>query len=323
MTKNRYTKVNNMVTNESNGNAVNEDNTQIINTKFRVVDHHDAPLVKVAFEGKDGKVYVGYMLVDTGSMDCILNNSILPLLSPEAMHIDNNKEISSVQSKSLVCHAVDFTFKMGDGMFSEVFYTNDRIDLGEIFSGIVGIVGIGFLLKHKLVLDYSTESLRTSDNKVAAPSDCEFFFPIEFGLKHYSLPVVGIACNDTEYVMIVDSGANNTLLTQCMANELGGTVCDGGESTMTDFTNKTVATMKQNVDLSLISLGGADNDIKLYSSKDTVLVINDREHILDGYTDTDGIEVPPVSGLLSSDFMHTHKWVLDFGVGAMYIEKTA
>lgn len=42
-------------------------------TKLLSINEVKFPLVKAAFKGKDGEVYIGVMLIDTGSVECILN----------------------------------------------------------------------------------------------------------------------------------------------------------------------------------------------------------------------------------------------------------
>lgn len=41
--------------------------------KLRNIEQVKFPIVKAAFKGKDGNVYIGAMMVDTGSVHCILN----------------------------------------------------------------------------------------------------------------------------------------------------------------------------------------------------------------------------------------------------------
>ena len=36
------------------------------------------PIIKAAFKGKDEQIYIGVMMIDTGSVNCILNKSVLP-----------------------------------------------------------------------------------------------------------------------------------------------------------------------------------------------------------------------------------------------------
>ena len=43
--------------------------------KLRDIEQVGFPIVKAAFKGKDGNVYVGAMMVDSGSVHCILNKS--------------------------------------------------------------------------------------------------------------------------------------------------------------------------------------------------------------------------------------------------------
>ena len=42
------------------------------------------PIVKAAFKGKDGHIYIGVMMIDTGSANCILNKFVLPYLADDA-----------------------------------------------------------------------------------------------------------------------------------------------------------------------------------------------------------------------------------------------
>jgi hypothetical protein len=49
-----------------------------------------------------------------------------------------------------------------------------------------------------------------------------------------------------------------------------------------------------------------------------VQVVGEHKYLMDNLKNSDGNELPPISGLLSSAFMLEHKWVLDFGAGVMY-----
>ncbi|WP_303221982.1 hypothetical protein [uncultured Prevotella sp.] len=46
-------------------------------TKLKTLKTDNSPLVRAAFQGKDGNVYFGIILIDTGSFDCILNKSVM------------------------------------------------------------------------------------------------------------------------------------------------------------------------------------------------------------------------------------------------------
>lgn len=117
-------------------------------TKLRSVNEVKFPLVKAAFKGKDGNMYIGMMLIDTGSVDCILNKSVLSLIDSSLIREDDKKVFHSVQSDANICQGVDFTFKMGNEVFSDIFYVNEEIDFNQMFEVFIGIIGHDFLRKH-------------------------------------------------------------------------------------------------------------------------------------------------------------------------------
>lgn len=287
--------------------------------KLRSVNEVKFPLVKAAFKGKDGNVYIGMMLIDTGSVDCILNKSVLSLIDSSLIREDDKKVIHSIQSDANTCQGVDFTFKMGNEVFSDIFYVNEEIDFNQKFEGFIGIIGHEFLRKHQLVLDYSSKTLHGSYGNLGNPSDYDFFFPMEYGIKQYNIPVVGLVYGTKEYIMVADSGANDTVITQFVIDESGASAnAESGNGSVVGFNNKPMDTSIQEVNLCLLSIGGTEQEPKLCSYKDNVQVVGEHKYLMDNLKNSDGNELPPISGLLSSAFMLEHKWVLDFGAGVMY-----
>lgn len=289
--------------------------------KLRNIEQVKFPIVKAAFKGKDGNVYIGAMMVDTGSVHCILNKSVLPLIDESCVIEGKTMNIHSIQGKCVKCQGISFNFKMGNGEFADTYYVNETIDFNAMFDGaLIGIIGHEFLRKNKLVLDYNKEELRHSDGKLAEEvNDYEFFFPMEFGLKKYNLPIVGIASGEKEYILVADSGANSTIMTKHVVEDAG--ICKeilSNEGDVTCFSNETMNTDFCHVTLSLVSVGGTTKEPKLFVGEDIVQTISDYEYLMDGLKDPEGNDVPPICGLLSSVFMHRNKWVLDFGVGLMY-----
>ena len=292
----------------------NKFETELIN-----INEIKFPLVKAAFKGKDGNVYVGVMLIDTGSVDCILNKSVLSMIDSSQIQVDNKKTIHSVQSDSNICQGVNFTFKMRNRKFSETFYVNEKIDFNQLFEGFIGIIGHTFLRKHKLVLDYSSKTLHDSSSGLGNPNEYEFFFPMGYGLKQYNIPVVGLVYGNKEYIMVADSGANDTFVTQFFIEDSGASVKTKVEKgSVLVFNNKVMDTTLKEINLSLISIGGTEQNPKMLSFNDKVQVTSEYKHLVDGLKSSDGNELPPISGLLSSSFMLEHKWVLDFCNGVIY-----
>ena len=287
--------------------------------KLRSVNEVKFPLVKAAFKGNDGNVYIGMMLIDTGSVDCILNKSVLSLIDSSLIREDDKKVIQSIQSDANTCQGVDFTFKMGNEIFSDIFYVNEEIDFNQMFEGFIGIIGHEFLRKQQLVLDYSCKTLHGSYGNLGNPCDYDFFFPMEYGIKQYNIPVVGLVYGNKEYIMVADSGANDTVITQFVIDESGASAnAESGNGSVVGFNNKPMDTSIQEVNLCLLSIGGTEQEPKLCSYKDNVQVVGEHKYLMDNLKDSDGNELPPISGLLSSAFMLEHKWVMDFGAGVMY-----
>lgn len=294
-----------------------------IKAKIEYAKGDGHPIVRAAIKGKNGVPYFGNLLIDTGAECCLLNKSVLPLLEPSTIHEDMKKTLYSFQSDGDEHYGVDLTFKMGHGEFTELFYVNERMEFDYMIDEFIGLVGAAFLYKHGLVVDFSNDTLHSSclDGEIEI-SRCDFFFPMTFGFACYRVPVVGFLGNEKEFIMIADSGADDTVLTK-HAIEVGGLQHKGigKRDHIVGINNHLTDVAVYDVELSLASISEQEGEFKICYYHDAVLVDENRMHLEDGFTDPDGNAAEPISGLLSSSFMHKHKWVLDFGFGAIYSEK--
>lgn len=292
--------------------------------KLRNIQETKFPIVKAAFKGKDDQIFICVMMIDTGSANCILNKSILPYLADDAVIEGKTMKIHSVQGKGVECQGYSLSFHIGNGVFSDTFYVNKDMDFGQIFVGpFIGIIGHEFLRQNNIVLDYETETLHASTGSIEGnPEDYVFFFPMSFGLKQYNIPVVGLVYGDKEYLMVADSGANDTVITKHLMDDAGICVRHlDNDGTVTCFTTDTMETALFDVTLSIISVGGTPECPKLYTQNVKVQVISNCQYIMEGLKDAKGNDLMPLSGMLSSDFMLRNKWVLDFGTGVMFQRK--
>lgn len=292
-------------------------------TNFHGFYDVNCPFVKAAFKGKDGKVYIGLMLIDTGSVDNILNKSVLPLLDDSITNKGKSKRIYSLDTIGSICQEVEFEFKMRKEIFSDKFYVNDS-SVFDVGAGFIGIIGNRFLINNELTLDYSTGTLHSSNEFTGSPLDYEFFFPMEFGFKQYGIPVVGLICKDCNLVMLVDSGANNTIITEHALEEAGIFFeKDGQKGIVSGFDYKEMETTIGKANFSFFSVGGTDEEPKICNYSDNIQILQKQKYIMDNQKTPEGEEQMPVSGLLSSCFMQEHKWILDFKNGIIYSHKTA
>lgn len=253
--------------------------------KLRNVQETKFPIVKAAFKGKDAQIYIGVMMIDTGSVYCILSKSVLPYLNEDAGIDGKTMKIHSVQGRGVECQGYSLSFRIGNGVFSDTFYVNENMDFGQMFDGpFIGIIGHEFLWKNNMVLDYETETLHASAGSIEGnPEDYAFCFPMSYGLKQYNIPVVGLVYGDKEYVMVADSGANESVITKHMMDDAG--ICVrylDNDGTVTCFTTDTLDTALCDVSLSIISVGGTPECPKLYTQNDKAQVINNYQHIMEG-----------------------------------------
>ena len=73
-------------------NQINR-NMKNFTAKLINIEETKFPIIKAAFKGKDGKIYIGFMIIDTGSVNCILNKSVLPYLDDSAVIEGKKKKI--------------------------------------------------------------------------------------------------------------------------------------------------------------------------------------------------------------------------------------
>lgn len=116
------------------------------------------PIVKAAFKGKEYQIYISVMMIDTGSINCILNKSVLP-------YLDNN---AAIEGKTMKTHSVQ---RKGDK-----FLRQNHIVLYYEAETLHTSVG------------------RIEGN----PEHYTFFFPMSYGLKLYNIPVVGLVYVDKD-----------------------------------------------------------------------------------------------------------------------------
>ena len=102
-------------------------------TKLMCLNDAIFPLVEVAFKDAEGKICVGYLLVDTGSVNCILSKTVAPLIVDSQFKSDDNLNVFTVQNQAIQCQGVGFTFFMGGKKFEETFYVNDQVDFSVMF----------------------------------------------------------------------------------------------------------------------------------------------------------------------------------------------
>ena len=99
-------------------------------------------------------------------------------------------------------------------------------------------------------------------------------------MKNYNIPVVGLVCDNKEYILVADSGANTTILTKHMVEEADIVESWSSEKgNVTSFTNETIDAAYCDVTLSLISIGGTAENPKIFHTADCVQVTDEYPYL--------------------------------------------
>ena len=283
------------------------------------------PFVKVDYMDKDAKEHTGLMLVDSGTNDSILAGEIADLCMLKKKDDEVNR-IFTVSGEFMETTKVEFSFVLGSHQVCEDFYLYEDFHNSVLSDmSIIGIIGINLLCKLGLVIDYTEGFLHTSTVNPSnlTIADCDYFFPLEIGLNCYGLPIVAIRQNDADLVMLADTGATNNVIAIQSLKENGFKHSYLGCKDSITGLNGGVEVDQAIVDFNLLTLD-ENNDEAETSHHDLFMVmpcyiIQSDEA---GY-DENGEPLPPVEGLISSEFMAQQGWALDFGARIIYKRKAA
>lgn len=286
------------------------------------------PFIKVDYLDRDAQEHTGLMILDSCCQENILTHSIIEVadLQYQQKDEDDIHKVITLCEEDLEVKEVDFSFAMGGRLYHEEFLVSDQCNQLPQIKGkypTIGILGNIFFLKHNLAVDFSDFTLHTSH---ATPenlpiSDCEFFFPMEIGLKSYGLPVLSIRKDGKDIVAMADSGATNNMIASQTIEEHGFD-CQYLEKTeeVLGLTGE-IETPKAMIGFSLLTLA-EDDKVCEVSHKETFnifpryIMVPKKKN-----SDNNSEQLPPVEAMISSTFMAKEGWVLDFGIKFIYKRK--
>lgn len=279
-----------------------------------------APFVQVDYMDKYAQEHTGLLLLDSGSscnlLSCEMADSIGMLCKLE----DDGATITAVTLETMDVDNAKFSFVLGGRMFHETFYqSKQQLPISVKGMNVIGIVGICFFQKHNLVIDYSDYTLHTSN---VSPenlkiSDCDFFFPMEIGLKYYGMPVLSVKQNGKEIVTLLDSGADGNMIAEKTLSDNNFEYQDLNERDFIYGVAGSVEVGGAVVGFNIVSV--MEDDLCEISLKDYFSVLPDylfASEIDD--CDSNGDQLPPIEVALGSPFMAGNGWVLDFGAKIIY-----
>ena len=272
---------------------------------FRVVGDF-APLVQVYYLDKNAQEHTGLLLLDSGSNENILCGYISCRLGQNCMIEGKKGRVFTTSGDYQSLDYMNFSFAFGGQQFSEVFGVCD-MNLPKLVGNlqIIGIIGIEFMQRHQLVIDYSDFTIHTSDvsHDNLITSDCDFFTPMAIGLKYYNMPLVFMYQNGKEIMVLADTGASNNVLAS-QTIEDNSIECNYLESTdiIRGMAGNVVA-KEAMVNFNLLTMKG--DHVEALSHHDMFKVFPCYIYTPeDGMCDEEGEQLPPIEGIKA---IKTHK----------------
>lgn len=297
-----------------------------INVQMERVEDSSFPILKVEFIEKDEQGHSGLLIVDSCSEMNVLFSKMAGRLKLFFKMMDETITIKGIGDETLSTNVGKLTFSFGGKQFVESFCINEHKEKVVIYGdkydlSVVGILGNQFLQHHNLVIDYGDYSLHTSNyNLEKLPfSECDYFFPMEKGLKNYGIPVLSLRQNGRDFVVLADTGSSNNIIAPQAIIE------NGFERSYMEKTNG-IDGMTSHIEAKYakvrFNLQTQTNNATEELFYEDYFMITPYNMIEEGfYFDENANPLPPVVGIIGSPFMANEEWVLDFGIKYIYKRK--
>lgn len=254
----------------------------------------------------------GYFLIDTGSNKNMLKPQSLSLLD-ENCFLDKKIKTNGVGDETAELQAARVTFAIGEMTFEEEFSFSEINDFCATtgVDNIIGLLGSEFLKKHKLAVDFKTKQLTNEVAEDVKVKEGGFIFPMCYGDILYGIPVVGMAWGNDECMCVVDTGCDKTTFAKSTLPLLSDIKMSGKKVCVTGFMGVMTAAEAE-AKFNLVSLRDENDTPKELEYHQNIQIL-DMKYIIE----SDGNR-PPVDGLIGSDFLDEHGWILDYRNGLIY-----
>lgn len=292
-----------------------------IRVKMIRVNGDVAPFVQVYFVDKDANEQTGVMVIDSGSDQSILSFEVVNQLGPHCKKANETSNITTISNDVITLSKAKFSFVMGGQQFREKFCISDRAlpvtMLGNM--PVIGLLGNIFMQKHRLVIDYRDYTFHTSTicEENFSISDCEFFFPMEKGLKYFGIPIVCLSHSEEGLLAIADTGASHNQIASQTIEKRKMECQFLEEKDIIKGLEGNIETEEAIVKFNLASVteeGGIEIPRQEQFKVSSNYFITPEE----GQCDESGEQLLPVEAIIGSPFMAKENWVLDFGANIIY-----
>ena len=301
----------------------NENNVRV--NMFRV-DGDLAPFVQVGYLDKNAQKHTGLMILDSCSNKSILSREIAESITPVCKEENKTTDIITSANTVITLSHTEFCFVMGGKQFREEFCVSNGEfpceKIGDLSN--IGLLGNEFMQRHGLTIDYREYSFHTSiiEQDEVNISDCDYFFPIEKGLKDFGIPIVLLSHKQEAILAMADTGATHNMIASHTINDRGMEYRLLEEKDFIMGIDGKVEVDEAIVKFNLASLtedGGVEIPRQEQFKVSPYYLIAPKED----RCDENGNQLPPVEAIIGSPFMAKEGWVLDFGKQIIYKRKSS
>lgn len=287
-----------------------------------------APIVRVDYVDKDAQKHSALMILDTCSTVNVLSSKMANCIEFHSKKDNANEEIITSTNTVVSLNSADLSFAFGGEQFHETFFINDHClphIQGEL--PLIGILGNKFMLKHRLVIDYSDFTIHNSNANPEnlAVSDCDLFVPMGYGLVYYGIPLLAMTHGEKQVFTMADTGASFNIIAKQTITD-NGFECQylGETDSISGLSGSETEAEDAMVKYMIETMKDGDGSLGEISYCSQFKVIPHNPYTLpQGSCDKNGEPLPPVEAIISSPFMAKEGWVLDFGADIIYRRKSA
>lgn len=304
---------------------MNNESKKISVKMFRIVGDL-APIIRVDYIDKDAQEHSALMLLDSCSTVNVLSSEMANCIGILCKKDNGSENVITSTNIVVSLNRADFSFAFGGVQFHETFCINDhRLPHIKGDLPLVGILGNKFMLKHRLVIDYSDFTIHNSNANLEnlAVSDCDLFIPMGYGLVYYGIPLLAMTQGENLIFSMVDTGASFNIIAKQTITD-NGFECQylGVSDSISGLGTSETEAEDAMVEYKIETMKDGDGSLDEISNNSQFKVISHYPYTpSQGSCDKNGNPLLPVEAIISSPFMAKEGWVLDFGADIVYRRK--
>jgi hypothetical protein len=267
-----------------------------------ILTEEGLPIIEASIQFEQN-IRHGFFYIDTCSSINIIDESYVNGDGLESSF----RGLGDSSNKAIVTNV---RFRVGDNYFEEKFHAIRKKSMPkEDGYSILGILGIGFMNKNKILYNNYQQIIYMNNNSELFDSRSV----IKMEYTNAGLPLIKTVFDGKEQWCLVDTGAAFSIACEPVFGDFTfQPVSHDKENLLWSFGDK-VMTLPATVDFSVI-LDGVDKSHNIhYHEEFSVPVCGNKK-----YLDID--KEREIRVLLGNDFLRRHQWILDFGNNVIYVK---